>query len=324
MDLQILGRARDAERPRRGGWARLAALCTGLGVLAAMPAQASDGNLFFEDGASLLQGYSVMGGAFVEGGGGELSGWKYDHPLRPTGYGFRYYERNGFITGTIAAIAIAVGGGMAAAGPKRVETWESGGYRYTRTTYYSPAEKAAMAAATSAAAAGAFGSANQSFDLEIYTRQMGGNSEGWRVNGMLFGVPFADGQGMFDMGFGYANVKSAIGESGKYLISNYHYLGMPMRLSYAFGPFVTYAHFEWNWLGHSDSTDYNSKNNQTQGTVNGKPVSSALTEIHTTGFPWRFGVQAALISRLYLEAALVTPNLTSGSFGGHATIGARF
>ncbi|MSQ82652.1 MAG: hypothetical protein EXR77_07005 [Myxococcales bacterium] len=92
------------------------------------------GSSFFEDGNSLLHSYSVIGGAFHEGGDGELSGWKHDHSLAPKAYGFGYFERNGFVSGTIAAIAIVLAGSAAASGPKRVESWESGSYKYTKYT----------------------------------------------------------------------------------------------------------------------------------------------------------------------------------------------
>lgn len=153
-------------RPGRGWKAALASVLALATLATATPAAALDASLF-EEGSSLLQGYSVSGGLFAEMGSGELSGWKYGHALSPTGMGFRYYERNGFISGTIAAIVVMVGGAAAASGPKSTQSWESGGYRYTRTTYYSPAERAAMTAATASAAAGLFGSANQSFDLQI-------------------------------------------------------------------------------------------------------------------------------------------------------------
>jgi hypothetical protein len=251
-------------------------------------------------------------GVFVEGGGNEYSDWKGGNSPRPTSMGFRYYERNGFISGTIAAIAIAAGGAAAASGPKSTESWESGGYRYTRTTYYSPAERAAMTAATSAAAAGAFSAANQSFDLQVFTRHMGGNTEGYKLN-MLFGIPFADGAAMFDLGFGLGKVRSAVGEDGKFLISTHDYLGMPMRLSVAIGPVVTFAHFEWNWMGHTDDAD------------NNKPVVTGTTrEIMNYSHPWRFGAQAALFGYVFAEAGLTTPSITSGSFGFTSTLGARF
>lgn len=265
QDLRVTAKLAEDDRTKlpkiavrgRRAWQAVLASSLLLTSLLASPPALADASLF-EPGSSLLQGYSVSGGIFAEGGSGELSGWKYNHALAPVGMGFRYYERNGFISGTIAAIAVMLGGAAAASGPKSTQSWESGGYRYTRTTYYSPAERAAMSAATASAAAGLFGSANQSFDLQIYSRHLGGNSEGFRMNMMLWGLPFADGSGMFDLGFGWASVRSAVGEDGKFLISKYGYVGMPLRLSYAFGPVVAYGHFDWNWFGHSDSKEYNS------------------------------------------------------------------
>ncbi len=154
--------------------------------------QASDspepdgGASMFEDGSSLLTSYSSTVGVLTEIGSGELSGWKHDHSLKPTAYGVRYFDRNGFVTGTTAAIAIAVAGAAAASGPKSSSTTYHRGYKVTRYPYYSPAEKAAMAAATSAAAASVLGAQHQSFDLQIYSRNLGVNSNGWRVT-MMFG-----------------------------------------------------------------------------------------------------------------------------------------
>ncbi|MBM4342122.1 MAG: hypothetical protein FJ100_01950 [Deltaproteobacteria bacterium] len=241
------------------------------------------GDLFFEDARSLLHSYSAIGGVFTERGQTEFSGWKHGHPLTPVGTGFRYYERNGFVSGTIAAIAISLAGSAAASGPKKVESWESGGYRYTRTTYYSPAERQAMLAATSAAASGIFGAKHQSFDLQVYSRALGGNAEGYKAT-MLFGVPFADGQGMFDLGFGWGNIKTATGENGQYLITKYTYAGMPFRLNYTFGPLVAYAHWDWNWLGHSNDTDYNKKENHGGTTSGTTKTAGNTTEISPLAF----------------------------------------
>ena len=118
---------------------------------------------------------------------------------------------------------------------------------------------------------------------------------------------------MFDLGFGWASVRSAVGEDGKFLISKYGYVGMPLRLSYAFGPVVAYGHFDWNWFGHSDSKEYNSME-----------VKGSTTTAINSEFPWRFGAQAAMMGRLYAEAAITTPKLTSLSFGTHLSLGARF
>lgn len=133
------------------------------------------------------------------------------------------------------------------------------------------------------------------------------------MNMMLWGLPFANGSGMFDMGFGYGDVRSAVGENGKFLISKYNYLGMPIRLSYAIGPVVAYGHFDWNWYGHSGDKQFN-----------GLQVKGTTTTASNSEFPWRFGAQAALLGRVYAEAAITTPELTSLSFGTHISLGARF
>lgn len=285
----------------------LGLLLVGLPVTARAEEKSKDS--VFEDARSLLHGYSVTGGVFYEGGRGELSGWNDDVPLTPTAMGFRYYERNGLISGTIGAIAVVAAGAMAASSPKSVETRDYGNYRVTTTTYRSQAEQAAIMSSASQSAAGLMGSPNQSFDLQIYSRTLGGNSSGYRANLMFYGIPWKTG--MFDIGLGFGSVKSAMSEPGKYVISQYSYFGMPMRVNLAVGPVLTYLHWDWNWLSHRDR-------------IAPRKIGTATTEVNSPAFPWRLGAAMALFGRLYLDAAVTTPHLTSLDYGVTGSMGMRF
>ncbi|MSQ82651.1 MAG: hypothetical protein EXR77_07000 [Myxococcales bacterium] len=87
---------------------------------------------------------------------------------------------------------------------------------------------------------------------------------------------------------------------------------------------MLYAHFDWNWLGHSEDKKYNGKQPGKKGDGSKVPDDYTTTEINTTGFPWRFGVQASLLGRLYIEGAAITPSLMSGKLGYNMSLGARF
>jgi hypothetical protein len=307
-------------RPTRTLVTRLAAhftrLAAHLTLLAALTlwlptvAHADDGALL-EDGISLLRGYSLSVGGFMETGRGELSGWRYDHALAPEAHGVRYFERNGLISGTLAALVMSMAGVKAAYSPTKVEevTPRGAPIRVTRFTFHGPAERERILAATSNTAARLFGNADQSFDLQIYSRNLGGHSDGWRANLMFIGFARPDSRMLFETGLGHANVTSAVGVNGNYLITQYNYWGMPFRLSVPVGPVVGYLHFDWNWLGHMSDGYSKTVTGGTGGT------GGTLTRIETSGFPWRLGAQLAVIGRLYADVAITTPHSTSGEFG---------
>lgn len=290
------------------------ALLVAAATLAPRPAEARRfrASMVFDDARSLLMGYSATAGVFVMGGQSDISGWRAGSQITPLGMGFRYHERNGFITGTTVGILRMLAASMAAAGPKSYESWEDGNYRYSRTTYYSQAEKQAIMNSASNSAARMFASPHQSFDLEIYARSLGGDASGYRTNWMVGGWEMMDGRGLFDLGFGFGSVKSAAADGGSYLVTNWAYAGMPFRFSYAAGPVLIFAQWDWNWLGHSRS-----------GESKAKPVKG-LTQVFTAGFPLRIGAAAAIFGRIYMEAVAMTPSVTSGAFGFTATAGARF
>lgn len=292
----------------------LAAWCCFASAAASVASAQDDEGVLLEDGIALLRGYSTSIGGFVERGNGELSGWKYGHPLAPEAHGVRYFERNGLIAGTIAAVVMSAAGTKAAYSPTKVEevTPKSSPVRVTRYTFHSEAERARIMAATANTSARLMGNPDQSFDLQIYSRNLGGHADGWRANLMFIGWGAPGGNILLETGMGYANVTSAVGKDGKYLITQYNYLGMPVRLSAAVGPIVGYLHFDWNWRGHMDD---GYKKTVSGATGSATSTAGALTKIETSGFPWRLGAQVAVIGRLYADVAVTTPHLTSGEFG---------
>ncbi len=269
-----------------------------------------------EDGRGLLHSYSATAGLILNQSG-DFNLWSRGHKVGMQAYGFRYYERNGFITGTIFAIMRMLSAAAAASGPKSYESWTEGSYRYTRTTYYSQAEKNAMSRAASNDAARAFTRPGQSFDLEIYSRNLGGDSSGYKVTMMAGGVKVSGrgqrARGMVDFGIGFGSVDSAAHKDGKYLVTHWAYFGVPIRLTYAVGPVNIYGLWEWNWLGHTRGSD-----------TTGSSRGANTTEADVAGMPLRIGLNTTLFRRLYVEAAASTPSLTSGVFGFVASAGARF
>ena len=306
-------------RGKRGGpirWiAALVALCA-MTALLPQTALARRRNMLslFDDPQSLLREYSMTTSLLVAGGSGDMSGWRSGNPATPLGMGIRYHERNGFITGTVMALIQVFACAMAASGPKSVETWSDSSYRYTRTTYYSQAEKQRIMDNASNSASNMMSSPNQSFDLEIYSRNLGGDISGYRATMMLMGFD-GPGKSMIDWGFGFGSATAAVAQDGHYLITDWTYFGIPIRWNVPVGPLLLFAQFDWNWWGHSRGDKMKGKQTFAAGTTQ---------MIHTAGFPLRIGASAAILGRLYVEAVALTPSITSGAFGYTASAGARF
>ncbi len=227
--------AREVPRPRR--WRR-AALVTLLLVLSSSVtpsiAAARSRLSLVEDGRGLLHSYSATMG-LTYNRSGDFNAWSTGSSLAVEAVGFRYYERNGFITGTILGILRILTAAAAASGPKSSTSWTEGNMRYTRTTYYSEAEKQAMQRSASNSATNMVTSPGQSFDLEIYSRNLGGDASGYKVTMMMGGIKLsgrgARAKGMFEIGMGFGSVKSGVASEGKYLITDWSYFGMPFRVS---------------------------------------------------------------------------------------------
>jgi hypothetical protein len=263
-----------------------------------------------DTGTSQMMSYSVIAAGFVEAGKAEYSGGKHSSTTT-LGTGFRYYERQGVITGTLTAIAIVLAGAMAASSPKSTETWESGGWRYTRTTYRSEGEQAAIMAGAAAGAAGAASSKNQSFDLEIFSRNLGGDASGWRMNG-YYGFPFAE-TWMFEFGMGFGSIDAAFHKDGQDTYISHGYIGMPFRFLYGGEHFLTFLEAQWNWLGHTDAAHADPLVIGNATLIRSAPV-----------LPWKIGIASNAFGRLYGELSISTPGIISGEFAGKATLGLRF
>lgn len=265
-----------------------------------------------ENAVSQLMAYSVMTGLFLEVGKAEYAGGR-NNPGMPTATGFRYYERQGIITGTLTAIAIIVAGAAAASSPKSQRSWESGGYRYTETTYRSEAEKAAIMAGAAAGAAGAASAKNQSFDIELFSRNLGGDVSGWRMNG-YYGIPFAE-RFMFELGMGFGSIDTAMKKDNQDIYVSHGYVGMPFRFNYANDLFILFLEAQWNWLGHYASS-------RGEGYI--EPKSNTLLLRYAPVLPWKIGVVSNLFGRLYGEVDISTPGITTLEFATKATLGLRF
>jgi len=267
----------------------------------------SSGLAHAEDGFSMMAAYSATVAGFYELGSGEFGGYRTDTGLNPTVAGLRYYERSGLITGFTAGLIAAMGGSMAAAGPKSVKTWEDQNYRYTETTYYSEAEKAEMNERTAASAASMAAASNQTFDLEIYTRELG-DASGYKVN-FLFGIAFDD-YALLSFGLGWANVKTETRDGDNVLQTNYKYLGMPFRLDVPVSRFILFTQFDWNWWGHDEDRPIE--------------VVGTTTFVENNPFPLRLGLATNIFGRVYLEAYATTPDIGSSNFAARANAGVRF
>ena len=298
----------QATRVGRGnGWRTLAAMLALSALVTWTPREA-----VADSAVSQLMSYSVMTGLFMEVGKAEYSGGK-GNPGMPVATGFRYYERQGIVTGTLTAIAIVLAGAAAASSPKSQRTYQSGNYIVTETTYRSEAEQAAIVAGAAAGAAGAASAKNQSFDLEIFSRSLGGDVSGWRMNG-YYGIPFAD-RFMFELGMGFGSIDTAMKKDSQEIYASWGYIGMPFRFNYANDLFILFLEAQWNWLGHTASA----KADPLQ-----VPGTDALLLRYNPILPWKIGVVSNMFGRLYGEWDISTPGITSLEFATKATLGLRF
>ena len=303
--MNAKGQSRFEHRGIR--WRTLAAVLAMVGCVTWAPREA-----LADSAVSQMMNYSVMTGLFLEVGKAEYSGGHHN-PGMPIATGLRYYERQGIITGTMTAIAIMVAGAAAASSPKSQRSWESGGYRYTETTYRSEAEKAAIMAGSAAGAGAAASSKNQSFDLEIFSRNLGGDVSGWRMNG-YFGIPFAD-RFMFELGMGVGSIDTAMKKNGQDIYVSWGYVGMPFRLNYANEIFLLFLETQWNWIGHAQSS---------KADPYIEPTTNTMLLRYAPVLPWKVGISSNLFGRLFGELDVSTPGILTGSFALKAGLGLRF
>jgi hypothetical protein len=274
-----------------------------------------------KQGSAMVHGYGVYLSAFNEFGHGDLSPWYEELGFAPVGTGVRYYERQGLIAGYITAVAIMLAGAAAASSPKKTESYRSGNYIITTTYYRSKEEQAAIMAASAAGAAGAASAKNQSFDLEIWTRDLGllkGDAAGFKTN-YLFGIPL-DEQMMLEIGWGFGNIDAMAKEvaNGKTRIirASAGYLGMPFRFVYGGENWLATASWEWNWW---KSTEKGSRKTHFKDDKTGAEVWVSDMQPQ----PLRLSLLMRL-HRFFGEASVVTPNVTSLAFGARLAAGVTF
>ncbi len=263
-----------------------------------------------DSGFEMMRAYSTYIGTFGEFGRTEYGGGKLN-PGTQSAYGFRYYERQGIITGTVTAILLAMGAAQEANSAKSVESHKSGNYVVTTTTYHSASERAAIMASGTAAAGAAASAKDQSFDLEIFSRNLGGTASGWRMNS-YYGFPFW--RMMFEFGLGLGSIDTALLVKGQSVYSSYAYWGMPMRLDYG-GEFAWFfLEADWNFAGYGYRANL-------APTVKG----DALLLRSIDKLPWKLGVASSILGgRIFGEAVATTPGISSAEFAIKTTVGVRF
>ncbi|MSQ83442.1 MAG: hypothetical protein EXR77_11240 [Myxococcales bacterium] len=255
-----------------------------------------------DDARALLNNYSMTTSLFFEGGVTDYSGFRNNYSIAPRGVGVRYTERNGMISGTIAAVIVMAASVVSSVGTvKSTREFDSGGYRYSETTYYSQAEqderRERAANAGGAQASAAIGSPTQSFDLQLFSRNMGGNATGFMAKLMVFSFLQSE-RSRLDVGLIFGKVSTATDRDFKSLLTHASTAGIALRYNVALGPVLTYAEFDANWFGiQKPATDVTSGN--------------ALAH-DVRNLPWHVGASTAVFHRLFVDVAVTTPRLFSG------------
>lgn len=279
--------------------------------LAIPTASARDGGFSFSDaGFHLLNGRWTAISPFFGVGPSQLG--RASEGLDPRVVGIRYSERKGHITGVFFALLNSVAGGLAASSPKSVETYRSGNYIITRTTYRSEAEKREIMRQTEEANEAMLEAEDQSTDFEVYMTSLpgGGEVSGFKLN-MFFGAAFNE-YVMLDIGMGFGHAVSRLEREGRQSSMTLSYWGLPVKLNVAAGPVLIWLQWDWNWLGTwSDHTP------------NEQSSDTAYTR-HNTGSHLELGLTTCLFERLMLQASVTTPEIDSLEFGFRASLGMRF
>jgi hypothetical protein len=171
------------------------------------------------------------------------------------------------------------------------------------------------------AGAAAASARNPSFDLEIWTRDLGllqGDAAGFKTN-YLFGIPL-DETKMLEIGWGFGNIDAMAKEvaNGKTRIirASAGYLGMPFRFVMGGENWLATASWEWNWW---KSTEKGSCKTHFKDDKTGAEVWVSDMQPQ----PLRLSLLMRL-HRFFGEASVVTPNVTSLAFGARLAAGVAF
>lgn len=306
------------QRTRYGAWATswtVAAVMIG-GL--ASPARADGDD---KPRAKLLDGKAMQVGNGIEVGvitqGGYTEYGSDNLGLTPAVQGLVLRDRNGITARMAIGLIVAVAGAMAQSGPKSVESksYRSGDYiiTETKTTYYSEAEKAEMAKATSDSIDGLFSAPYSDFELHLFSRDRFGygDASGYKLNMMV-----GSGDSIaFETGLGFGKVTSTVDAGGVPTNLTYKYFGMPFRASMVAGPVRLALTYEWNWL------KYGIEDSERQLIMNADGVGASS---QTTSHPWHLDASTLLFKRLTLTGGVTTQTLERHKLGYFASAGIFF
>ena len=242
------------------------------------------------DGHLRQDGLGIELGAIMQGGRTEFA--SNNLGLSPASQGIVLRDRNGMSARMVIGLLIAVGGAMAASGPKSVSSrsYVSGNYIVTETTttYYSEEEKRQMRENTSKAIGSVFASKYSDMELALYSRDLFGfgDTSGYKLNFYIG----SGGKVAFETGFGFGKVNSIVNNAGTPTKLSYKYLGMPFRLSSVKGPLRMALTYEWNWYkyGVDDAARQ----------IHMDMAGNAIADV--TSHPWHFDVSTVAFKRVSL------------------------
>lgn len=261
-------------------------------------------------GAPVHKGIGIEVGALIEGGHSQYA-YNYGDGLSPDVQGIVIRDRNGMSSRMVIGLLIAIGGAMAASGPKSVESksYRSGDYIVTETTttYYSEAEKEEIRRNTSESIDGLFAARFADFELFLFSRDRfgRGDTSGYKTNFLV-----GDGKSVaFETGFGFGKANSIVDGTRV----TWKYLGMPFRVSGLLGPVRASLTYEWNWL------KYGVEDEERFVHVG----ADMMNEVATTSHPWRVELSTALFKRVAISGGATAQTLKT-KIGYFASAGVFF
>ncbi|MDI1443111.1 hypothetical protein [Polyangium sp. 6x1] len=271
-------------------------------------------------------GYTV--GASIRGGGGLYGSSLGQGNALVTGY--RFVERGGFISGLVVGGIFYLLGATVASMPDSVSTSTSTETRtnqygqsetvttttYTGTYNRSPEARQATLDAAEASAKGLIAYRQQSFELDVYTRDWFGSdlgdARGYRMN-FLFTV-YTGKRFIIEGGFGFGDVSAIV--PGKDILVEEKYIGIPIRFIVPWGPLYAQAALDLNFRG----LDFGALSEEGEvRQVDGR----SMTVDPVRPIPLTLSINA-MLWRLHLSVGVETARPWTGQFGYVATAGARF
>lgn len=263
-------------------------------------------------------------------GGGGLYGSSLGQG-NPLATGYRFVERGGIISGLVIGGLVSLMGAAAAGMPDTVNVTSSSYDRVngsgqtervtteTRTATYGDAEGRQRALEASQSAVPAFmGFRQQTFELDIYTRDWFGSklgdARGYRLNFLL--TAYSGQHLIVEAGFGFGDVNAIVPR--KDILVEEAYIGIPVRILVPWGPFYAQAAIDLNarafeLIGDDETTDYGTR------TVDGRILR--IDRVRPT--PLTITLNATLW-RFAASIGVETVRPWDGQFGYVASLGGRF